>query len=225
MEKTKKIIILGTGGNCIDILDTINEINSGLNVPKYRCIGFLDDKESLHNKVFYGVKVLGSLENAKKYQDAYFINGIGSAKNYWKKQSIIDQTNIPVERFLTVIHPTASVSKMAILGEGSVIFQQATIASNARIGNHVMILPNSIISHDVSIGDYSCITAGVSISGRVRIGKSCYLGTNCSIIGDVVIGDYALIGMGSVVLKDVPKKCVVVGNPARLLKKITIEKV
>ena len=41
----KQIIILGTGGNCIDILDTINDINARLSSKKYECIGFLDDNE------------------------------------------------------------------------------------------------------------------------------------------------------------------------------------
>ena len=75
-----------------------------------------------------------------------------------------------------------------------------------------------MISHDDVIGDYTCITSGVCISGRVTIGKSCYLGANCSIKEYVKIGEYSLIGMGSVVLNNVPKNSVVVGNPARVIK-------
>lgn len=217
MSNTKKIIILGTGGNAIDILDTLNEL-------KETCIGFLDDDKAKWNKECYGVKVLGPLEDAQAYKDSYFVNGIGNSKNFFQKESIIAKTKISTQRFLTLIHPTASVSKMAKLGFGSVVLQQVTISSNANIGNHVIILPNSIISHDVSIGDYSSITAGVSISGGVNIGNSCYLGTNSSIISNVTIDDYALVGMGSVVLKDVASKTVVVGNPAKVLKKITIGK-
>ena len=46
----KNIIILGTGGNSIDILDAINEIN--LISKKYNCIGFLDDDENLHGNIW-----------------------------------------------------------------------------------------------------------------------------------------------------------------------------
>ncbi len=53
----KKLIILGTGGNCIDILDTINDINE-INVhPIYECIGFLDDNQENLGKVHYGIEV------------------------------------------------------------------------------------------------------------------------------------------------------------------------
>ena len=214
----KKIIILGTGGTCIGILDAINDINAELKIKKYKCIGFLDDNKNNWGKEFWGIKVLGPLESAIKYPNSYFINGIGSSHNYTKKESIISKIGLPLERFENIIHPTASVSKMAQIGYGNVIFQNVVITSNVKIGNHVIILRNSAISHDDIIGDYTCITSGVCISGGVTIGKSCYLGANCSIKEYVKIGEYSLIGMGSVVLNNVPKNSVVVGNPARVIR-------
>jgi sugar O-acyltransferase (sialic acid O-acetyltransferase NeuD family) len=218
MERTKKIIILGTGGNCIDILDTINDINSHLQVHKYECIGFLDDNKLNWGKEVYGVKVLGPLDSAGKFSDAYFVNGIGNQFNFWKKEAIISKTGLLLERFETIVHPSASISRMAKLGFGTVIFQNVTITSTVKIGHHVIILPNTVISHDDMIGDYTCITGGVCISGSVKIGKSCYLGTNSAIMEGITIGDYCLVGMGSVVLKSIPDNNVVGGNPAKFLR-------
>lgn len=218
MGKIKKVIVLGTAGNSIDILDTINELNAKSKEPLYTCIGFLDDDTSKWVKNYLGMKVLGPLAKAKEFQDAYFINGIGNDSNFWKKETIIGQTNVPLDRFITLQHPSSNVSKTANLGFGTMVFQNATIATNAKIGNHVMIYPSAVISHEVVVGDYTHITGGVCISGRVTVGKSCYLGTNCSIIGDITIGDYSLIGMGSVVLNNVPANSVFVGNPAKFLR-------
>jgi sugar O-acyltransferase (sialic acid O-acetyltransferase NeuD family) len=215
----KTIIILGTGGNCIDILDAINEINICAQTEIYRCVGFLDDNLDSHGKDYFGVKVLGPLTSAGDYPDCTFVNGIGSDANFWSKHEIIARTGQPLDAFENVIHPTASVSQMSRLGRGVVVMQNATIASNARVGNHVIVLPNSVISHDCTVGDYTCIAGGVCISGGVRIGKSCYLGTNSSIKGNVDIADNCLVGMGSVVLKDVPENSVVAGNPAAFLRK------
>jgi sugar O-acyltransferase (sialic acid O-acetyltransferase NeuD family) len=212
----KKVIILGAGGNCIDILDTINEINEIK--PTYECIGFLSDNEAIHGKEYYQTKVLGPLSRAMEFEDCFFLNGIANEKSFTKKESIISNTGIPLERFENIIHPTASVSKMATIGKGVVIFQNVTITSNVVIGNHIMILPNSIISHDNVIHDYTSITGGVCISGGVTVGKSCYLGTNCSIRGKVEIGAYSLIGMGSIVLQNVKEYSVMVGAPARYLR-------
>lgn len=215
----KQIIILGTGGNSIDILDTMNDINARHQTPIYQCVGFLDDNETNWGDTLHGAAILGPLKSAAKYQDCHFVNGIGSPQNFWKKHEIIAKTGVPTDRFETIVHPTASVSTMSSLGLGTVVFQSAVLTSNVKIGNHVVILPNTVVSHEVIVGDFTCIAGGACISGRVTIGQSCYLGTNCCITGDAVIGDNCLIGMGSVVLGNVPKNSVVVGNPARFLRK------
>lgn len=106
----KNIIILGTCGNCIYILDTINEIN--FIEPTYNVISFLDD-ENKHGSKLYDIEVIGSLNSALKYKDSYFVNGTGSPNNFWKKEKIISKTNLPIDRFETIIHPIASVSKFS----------------------------------------------------------------------------------------------------------------
>jgi sugar O-acyltransferase (sialic acid O-acetyltransferase NeuD family) len=218
--RPKDIIILGTGGNCIDILDTIRDINSACGSTIYTCQGFLDDDDQKWGREFDGVKVLGPLSSAQTYQHCYFVNGIGSPTNFWRKQAIIGKTGLPIERFETLVHPTASLSRLCQIGRGVVVFQQVTITSNVRLGDHVIVLPNTVISHDDVIGDYTCIAGGVCISGGVEIGASCYLGTNASVIGNITIGAYCLVGMGSVVLHNVSENTVVAGNPARVLRRI-----
>lgn len=217
----RDLVILGMGGNCIDILDTVHEINRNRARPLLRCIGFLDDDPATWGNRFHGVEVLGPLASAPEHRGACFVNGIGSPKNYWKRPAIVRSTGVPDDRFVTIIHPTASVSGLARLGHGCVVLQHATITSNVVIGNHVIILPNSIISHDDVIGDHTAIAGGVCVSGGVKVGHSCYLGTNSSVIGNVSIGNRCLVGMGSVVLDDVMDDLVVAGNPARVLRRLT----
>ncbi len=221
---TKKIIILGTGGNCIDILDTINDMNVVDRATTYVCAGFLDDNKDNWGKEFRGVRVLGPLDSASSHQDCLFVNGIGSPLNFWMKKEIISITKIPDDRFETIIHPSASISSMARLGRGTVVFQNVTITSNVQVGNHVIILPNSVISHDDFIGDYTCVAGGVCISGNVTIGHSCYLGINSALKGNIKIGNDCLVGMGSVVIDSVADNSVVVGNPAKYLRKTIPEK-
>lgn len=52
------------------------------------------------------------------------------------------------------------------------------------------------------------------------IGDNVSLGANVTIIGNVTIGNNVVVGAGSVVVKDVPDNCVVVGNPARIIRHI-----
>ena len=209
----KNIIILGTGGNSVDILDAINEINSIS--KKYNCIGFLDDDISKKGSTIYGVEVLGSIHQAKQFSNAYFVNGIGNSKNFFSKQEIIKRSLAQPQRFETIIHPSASVSSLSKIGKGSVIFQNVTVCSNVKIGTHVAILPNSIISHDVKIKNYSIIAGGVCISGGTIIGQSTYIGSNSSIRENLSIGNKCLIGMGSNILSNVADNALYFGNPAR----------
>lgn len=213
----KPVIILGTGGNCLDILDALEETNRARG-ETYRPVGFLDDDPAAQGRDILGLPVLGPLDVAPQHEGCWFVNGIGSPGNFWRKEEIIGRTGLPLERFETIVHPTASVSRHARLGRGTVVLQQATVASQATVGHHVIILPAAVISHHAVVGDYTCIAAGACVSGGATVGRSCYLGTNCALIGHVRVGDCALVGMGSVVLRDVPANSVVAGNPARFLR-------
>ena len=218
MSSSKKVIILGTGGNSVDILDTINDINTAATSVLFECIGFLDDNETLWDKAFHGAKVLGPLSYAGRFNECYFVNGIGSPTNFRNKEAIITKTGIPKERFATIIHPSATVSRTAQLGFGTVVFQHVTITTDATIGDHVIILPHAVVSHNDVVGDYTCIATGVSISGGVKVGRSCYLGAGTTVIENIQIGDLCLAGMGSVIIETILSNAVVVGNPARILR-------
>ncbi len=218
IKVTKKLIILGTGGDCVDILDTLRDINDARRAAVYECLGFLDDNADKWGQMILGAPVLGSLDAAARYADCVFAFGIGSEFNFWQRHEILARTKIPLESFETIIHPTASISRTAQIGKGAVIFQHATVTTNVRLGDFVKVLPNTVLSHDVVVGAYTCVAGGVSVSGEAQVGASCYLGANCCIKSRVKIGDECLVGMGSVVLRDVEANTVVVGNPARVLR-------
>ena len=83
------------------------------------------------------------------------------------------------------------------------------ISKYAKLGKHC------IISHNVTIGvrhrGYPVLENYVIVRG------------NAVIIGAIRIGHHSIIGAGSVVLHDVDPYSVVVGNPAKCVKKITDE--
>lgn len=84
----------------------------------------------------------------------------------------------------------------------------------------VVIGETTIIGEDVSL--YQGVTlGGVSTSKGKRhptLGNNIVVGCNASILGNITIGDNVRVGAGSVVLKDVPSDCTVVGVPGRIVK-------
>ena len=55
----------------------------------------------------------------------------------------------------------------------------------------------------------------------IRIGENVWLGGDVKVVAGVTIGDNSVIGTGSVVTKDIPANVVAVGNPCKVLRKIT----
>lgn len=88
------------------------------------------------------------------------------------------------------------------------------------IGNGTILGPNVCIYDHNHMFNFEC---GVSRSqydiGKVCIGNNCWLGAGCLVLKDVHIGDNCIVGAGSVVTKDIPDCCVVVGNPAKIIKR------
>ena len=90
---------------------------------------------------------------------------------------------------------------------------QTIIEDHVKIDDIVHVGHNSIVKKDTQI------TAGSVISGRAKIGKGCWIAPNSVIDAGCEIGDGCIVGTASLVMSNFPKNSVIVGSPARLLKK------
>jgi sugar O-acyltransferase (sialic acid O-acetyltransferase NeuD family) len=208
------VIILGAAGTGGDVLEWFAELAAqGLS---YCPRGFLDDDERKWGTEVRGLPVLGPLGSALEYPDAKFVDALGSPSNFARRPDLLSA--IPEDRFLTLVHPRAHLPRTVQIGSGSLVYPHVALSAGVRIGSHVTILANVVVNHDTVIGDYTIVASAASLSGGVRIGKCCYIGAGSHLIQRAVVGDGALVGMGSVVLRDVPARTVVVGNPARVLR-------
>ena len=71
------------------------------------------------------------------------------------------------------------------------------------------------------MGDFVEISPGVVLLGRCEVGSYTHIGANATILPGLKLGQHVIIGAGSVVTKDVPNNCMMVGVPAKLVKKLT----
>jgi UDP-N-acetylglucosamine acyltransferase len=74
------------------------------------------------------------------------------------------------------------------------------------------------IAHDCLIESDTILCARVSLSGHCHVLKGAILGLSCSLHQFSTVGAHSFVGMGSVVVKDVPPFCLVMGNPAHFAK-------
>lgn len=93
-------------------------------------------------------------------------------------------------------------------------FADLTIGDGVSIGMNALIVTGS---HEVGP---AVKRAGELTSGPVRIGDGAWIGAGAIVLPDVTIGSGAIIGAGAVVMKDVAPNTVVMGNPARPVRRM-----
>ncbi len=112
----------------------------------------------------------------------------------------------------------------------------ATVGKNCKISSHTFICEgvhiedNVFIGHNVTFindahpratnkdGELQTESDWVCVPTYIKKGAS--IGSSATILCGLTIGENAIVGAGAVVTKDVPANTVVVGNPARFLKKV-----
>ncbi len=207
-QERQELLIFPCNGNGVEALDCLG--------TDYRLIGFVDDTPEKQNTRVHGFPVHGR-DALAQWPQARVLAVPGSPASYQSRAQLIESLAVSADRFATVIHPSARVSPLAVLGRNVLIMAGVVVTSNAVIGDHVIVLPNTVIHHDVTVGDWSLIGSSVTIAGHTVIGRNCYIGSGTSVMNGLSIGDGALLGMGSNVIRDVSPGDRVAGNPARLL--------
>lgn len=99
------------------------------------------------------------------------------------------------------------------------------------LGVGVIISPHARldkgVGYRIHIGDDTQILAYSTVLGHdfcrklsvdTYIGDNCIVGINSIILPGLIVGNQVVIGNGAVVTKNIPSHCMVVGNPARIIR-------
>lgn len=151
-------------------------------------------------------------------EDIGFLVAIGSDN----KGRIDIQEYLESHRLKPLIarHPTAFISDDVKVGNGSQILAKSSICVESIINRGCIINTGVIIDHECYIGDGVHICPGAHITGLVIIEDYAMVYSGATILPRIRIGKGAIVGAGSVVRKDVEPYTIVVGNPAKFLRKI-----
>jgi len=205
----KDLYIVGAGGCGREVLQIVKDVNK-FQGPKWNIIGFLDDTEDPLAGKDCDYKVVGTIQNYIPKDNDALVMAIASPQ---AKQKLVPMLADRGAVFETVIHPNASISEFSTIGVGTVIYQNAIVSCNVRVGNFVTLLACGL-GHDTEVGHYSTISSYCNIMGGVKIGERVFIAGNCAVIPHITIENDAYIGVGSVVLHRVRTGTRVFGNPA-----------
>jgi sugar O-acyltransferase (sialic acid O-acetyltransferase NeuD family) len=117
------------------------------------------------------------------------------------------------------VHPSAVIGASNSIGEGAIIYPMVCSQVNVRIGTNALVNAAVTLGHDTCVGDFANLNPGANIAGCVTISRCAFIGIGATIIENITIGENAVVGAGAVVIDDVPAGTVVVGVPAKVLKR------
>jgi len=93
------------------------------------------------------------------------------------------------------------------------------------IGNHVAIAAGTdFITHDGAVWCFREEIPNADVFGTIKIGNNVFIGNNCTILPNTSVGDNCIIGAGSVVRGKFPDNSVIVGNPAKVVLSMSMQK-
>ena len=117
--------------------------------------------------------------------------------------------------FATLVHPTAHVSRTALLGEGTIVSAGAIVGARTAIGRHCILNRGVLVGHHTEVGDHCTLNPGANVAGRLTLGDKVFVGMGAKVLGELHVGPGAVIGAGAVVTRSVEERAVVMGVPAR----------
>lgn len=107
------------------------------------------------------------------------------------------------------------IQRGVVLGDRCKVEAYAFIPSGVTIEDEVFVGPHVVFTNDLhprAVGDWKVMPTLVK--------RRASIGANATVICGVTIGERAMVGAGAVVTKDVPPGTMVVGNPAKIKKKV-----
>jgi sugar O-acyltransferase (sialic acid O-acetyltransferase NeuD family) len=203
-------VVIGGGGHARVVVDTLFELNR-------QVIGYVALECSTEATSMFGVPYLGNDEYLNTF-DATQIelaNGVGSVRTTKTRTGLYLRLNELGYQFTTLVHPSATVSRLATLNHGVQVMAGAVIQPGCVIGVNSIVNTSVSIDHDCVIGGHVHIAPGATLSGGVQVGDGTHIGTGATVIQGVTIGVGCLIGAGTLVVRDVPDGTFVVGVPGR----------
>ncbi len=122
----------------------------------------------------------------------------------------------------------ASIGTRSVVGRASCIDFGAVVGARVLIQTCVYVTGGSVVEDDVFIGP-GVVTTNDHTMGRHAVGepllgptfrRACRVGGGAVLVPGVVIGEEAFVAAGALVTKDVAPRDVVVGVPARAIRRV-----
>ena len=181
---------------------------SGFKKLLYKMMG-----AKIGRNVFFGpqsVIISNDYHNVKIGDNVFFSLGVAITAD---ELIIGDNTHVGYQALMTgkKIHigKNCNINNRAFI---EAYYAPVIIEDNVTIAGSAMIS-----SHD---GSFMNVLGKKMIAKQITLKKKCFIGNNAVVLPGITINEKAIVGAGAVVTKDVEERTIVVGVPAKAIRKI-----
>lgn len=211
------IVFFGGHGGAEVAVQVLSAINA--DGGRLRLHGYLNDVLPIGHELLLG-RVLGSFASwVELPADVRFVAPLHKVGAMATIVSRVAGLGIDDDRWAALVDPTAAIAPNVEIGPGTVICAHSSVQPGAKLGRHVAVRHGALIAHDCNVGDFSFVGANAAVLGRCVLGEGAFVAAQSAVREDLRVGPFATVGLGAVVVDHVEDGEVVVGNPARPLRR------
>ena len=214
----KSVLLIGAGKHAMVIAEKL------LDIPNVKIYGFVD-KGNDPLPAFLamkGYKILGDDSVLRRLDKNVYVHMCLGGDLIGVRKRIIGEIRGLKLKTLSVVHPSAYVAPSADVGKGSTILVNATVNTNAKIGDYCCVNTRAVIEHDCIIGENVFVQPGSVVAGNVTVGEHTVIGVGVTIREKIRVGKNCIIGGGAFVCKDIPDNSLAYGVPAKVIEKMQV---
>lgn len=216
---SRPVIVLGAGGHALVVWDVLESMG-------HRVVGFTTPDLAPGVSITVGKQSRPVLGDDAVLDDAFCrdpaLRAIaGTGPDPLKVRRLVTERidAFGPERTLVARHPGSVLAQATEVGGGTVIMAGAVVNPGTVIDRHCVVNTGATLDHECVLGENVFIGPGAHLAGRVIVGDGAVVGIGASVKERVRIGRHAYVGGGAFVNRDVPDGVIVVGVPARVLRK------
>ena len=130
------------------------------------------------------------------------------------------------------VRERCTIGHDVVIGRGSLVENDTSVGALTKIQANAYITAYSVLEDNVFIAP-CVVTTNDNFMGRTEkrhelvkgptIRRGARVGGGCVLLPGIEIGEEAFVGAGAVVIRDVPPRALVVGNPARQIREVPDE--
>jgi acetyltransferase-like isoleucine patch superfamily enzyme len=130
------------------------------------------------------------------------------------------------------VRERCTIGDDVVIGRGSLIENDTSVGALTKVQAHAYITAYSLLEDNVFIAP-CVITTNDNFMGRTErrhdqikgptIRRGARIGGGAVLLPGIEIGEEAFVGAGAVVIRDVPPRALMVGNPARQIREVPDE--